>query len=91
MPLVHPINPKSAFAQELREEHAKGLTEGMEKGLSQGLSQGIIEGLERNQIEVIQGMLAKGFDWQTIQDITHLDQSGFEALKVKYSCFHFLK
>jgi len=76
MPLVHPINPKSSFAKELRDERAQGIAE--------GISQGITEGLERDKIEVIEGMLAKGCDWSFIQDITHLDQQGFENLKSKY-------
>ena len=76
MALAHAINPQSAFAQELREER--------QKGVEQGIEQGIIEGLELKQIEVIQGMLAKNFNWQTIKDITHLDQAGFEVLRTKY-------
>ncbi len=39
---------------------------------------------ELEKIKVIQGMLAKGFDWQTIQDITQLDQAGYEALQAKH-------
>jgi len=76
MALAHAINPQSAFAQELREEH--------QKGIERGVEQGIVEGLELNQIEVVQGMLAKNFDWQTIQDITHLDQTAFKALQIKH-------
>ncbi|HSQ43194.1 MAG TPA: PD-(D/E)XK nuclease family transposase [Fibrobacteraceae bacterium] len=57
---------------------------GFEEGISQGISQGITEGLEAKQIDVVAGMLAKGFDWQTIQDITHLDQAGYEELKEKH-------
>ena len=76
MALAHAINPQSAFAQELREER--------QKGVEQGIEQGIIEGLELKQIEVIQGMLAKGCDWQFIQDITHLNPSSFEVLRAKH-------
>jgi len=73
---AHAINPKSPFAQDLREER--------QKGIEQGIEQGIAEGLEMERIEVVQGMLAKGFDWQTISDITHLNQTGFEALRTKH-------
>ncbi len=72
MALAHPIRPDSAFARELREERQKGIDQGMEQGL------------ELEKLEVIQGMLAKGFDWQTIQDITHLDQAGYETLQAKH-------
>lgn len=72
MALAHPIHPDSAFARELREERQKGIDQGMEQGL------------ELEKLEVIQGMLAKGFDWQTIQDITHLDQAGYKALQAKH-------
>jgi len=73
---AHAINPDSPFAQELREEH--------QKGVEQGIDQGIIEGLELEKIEVIQGMLAKGCDWQFIQDITHLNPTSFEELQAKH-------
>ena len=56
----------------------------LDYALQEGLTKGIAEGLELDKIEVVQGMLAKGFDWQTIQDITHLNQTGFELLKAKH-------
>lgn len=72
MALVHSVNPKSAFAKELREEHAKGLQEGVERGLA------------LDKIDVVAGMLANGLDWDLIQKIAHLDQAGYEALSAKY-------
>ena len=63
---------------------SQGLSQGIEQGLSQGIEQGIEKGLALDKIEVIENMLAKGFAWNLIQDITHLDPDGFEALKAKY-------
>lgn len=80
MPLVHPIHPDSTFAKELREEHRKGLQEGIEQGIEQGQKR-----LELEKVAMIQGMLANGLDWTLIQNITHLDQTGFEALQEKLS------
>ena len=68
MALAHPIHPESAFARELREERQKGLE----------------QGLELEKLDVISGMLAKGFDWGTIEAIAHLDQTGYEALIAKH-------
>ena len=76
MALVHPINPNSPFAQELREEHQRGMEQGLEKGIEQGL--------ELDKLDVIGGMLENGLDWAVIQKITHLDRAGYEALKAKH-------
>ncbi len=73
MRFAHPINPNSSFAQELREEFAKGESVGIEQGLERG--QALMK------IEIVEGMLAKGLDWKLIQEITHLDQAAFDALK----------
>jgi len=58
---------------------------GVKKGLEQGLEQGIEQGKELDKIETTQGMLAKGYDWTTITDITHLDQPAYEALRTKHN------
>ncbi len=84
MRFAHPINPNSSFAQELREEFAKGESVGIEKGIEQGIEQGLERGQVLMKIEVVVGMLAKGLDWKLIQEITHLDRAAFEALKQKY-------
>lgn len=76
MRFAHPINPRSSFAQELREERQRGMEEGMEKGMEQGL--------ELDKLDVIRGMLDKGGDWSFMESIVHLDQAGYEALKRKH-------
>ena len=80
MALAHPVHPESAFARELREERQKGLEEGVEQGVGRGLEQG----LELEKLNVIGGMLENGLEWAIIQKITHLDQAGYEALKMKH-------
>jgi len=59
--------------------------DGLAKGLTKGLEQGIAEGLELDKIEVVQGMVANGLDWNLIEKITHLNQADFETLKAKHS------
>lgn len=76
MRFAHPINPNSSFAQELREEFAKGESIGEERGIGKGIA--------LQKIATVQGMLAKGRSWDLIQDVTQLDQAGFEALKKKF-------
>jgi len=72
MALVHPINPLSVFAQELREAKAAGLSEG------------ISQGIEQAKLCDIEKMLAKGFDWSLIQDITSISSAEYETLLAKY-------
>ena len=84
MALVHPINPNSPFAQELREERQKGLEEGLEKGVERGIERGLERGLELDRLDVVGRLLSKGCDWTFIESITHQDQSGYEALKAKH-------
>jgi hypothetical protein len=52
--------------------------------LEEGEAIGLEKGLELEKIEVIQGMLAKNFDWQIIEDITHINEAAYQALKSKY-------
>ena len=84
MALAHPIHPESAFARELREEHQKGMEQGLELGIERGIEQGIEQGLELEKLQIIGGMLENGLEWAIIQKITHLDQAGYKALKIKH-------
>lgn len=56
----------------MREEHCKGVKIGLQRGL------------DLEKIAIIQGMLVKGYGWNVIEDITHLDEAAFCALKEKY-------
>jgi hypothetical protein len=78
MALAHPIHPQSEFARKLREEHAKGIETGIERGI-------VLK--ELHDIEIVQGMLGKKYDWAEIQEITHIDREGYATLLVKHSKF----
>lgn len=56
--LAHPINPNSAFAQELREERAKGVAKGKNEGRSEAT------------LELARKMQAKGIDAKLIAELT---------------------
>ncbi|HSQ41127.1 MAG TPA: Rpn family recombination-promoting nuclease/putative transposase [Fibrobacteraceae bacterium] len=70
--------------QDQRRDMKYALEYKWQKGFEEGISQGIAEGLEVKQIDVVTEMLAKGCDWTFIQDITHLNQTGYEALRKKH-------
>jgi len=50
------------------------------KGKEQGLQQGRAEGAQQNAIETAKRMKAKGFDIQTIADLTQLSVDDIEKL-----------
>jgi len=77
MALAHPIHPKSAFAQELREERAKGISQ----GITQGITQGLTQGAQQKQLEVIERMLSKGSTWDFITDVTGMNKQEFDTLR----------
>jgi lambda repressor-like predicted transcriptional regulator len=85
MRFAHPINPDSSFAQELREEFAKGKACGVEEGREEGMEQGFERGLALGKLELVQSLLAKGCDWDFIQSVTQLNQADFEALQTKFA------
>jgi hypothetical protein len=60
-----------------------GFEQGIERGIEQGVDIGLQRGLDLEKIEVIQKMLAKNYDWISIQEITQVDQTGFDALLAK--------
>jgi len=62
----------------------KGINEGLSQGIEQGIEQGLERGLAIEKISVVEGMLAKGCDWNFIRDITGLDDKTYHALKMKY-------
>ena len=79
MALAHPIHPKSAFAQELREERAKGISQ----GITQGITQGLTQGTKQTKLDVIERMLANGFAWDIIHKVTGIEQREYETLRKK--------
>ncbi|EMT46444.1 hypothetical protein [Anoxybacillus flavithermus] len=55
----------------------KGLREGVERGLQQGLQQG----LQLEKRHIAKKMLEKGYDIQTIHELTELSVEEIERLK----------
>ena len=49
---------------------SEGLTEGKAEGLAEGRKEGRKEGIESNTIEIIQNMLNKRIDYETISEIS---------------------
>lgn len=56
----------------LRAGHEEGHKEGHEEGMKEGIKKGRETGIELGKRQVVKNMLAKGFDMQTISDITGL-------------------
>ena len=82
-------NSKILYAEKIGTERGmekglkKGMKEGMKKGIKEGLEKGIEkgfqEGKKNNQLMIVQNMLNKGFDKETIIEITGitLDELNF--------------
>ncbi len=81
-PLVEDLNED--VAMRYKTGHQLDMEETFQKGIEQGLEQGLQRGLDLEKIAIIQGMLVKGYGWNVIEDITHLDEAAFCALKEKY-------
>jgi hypothetical protein len=73
------------FTKEPIFEHSEQEYNSMQNALDYAVREGFIEGLEQDKIEVVQGMLANGLDWNLIDKITHLCKADFEVLKTKHS------
>ncbi len=59
---------------------APAYRKGVEEGIKQGLEQGLEQGAAQRNIEIARAMLAKGFDTDTIADLTGLDAEDIKAL-----------
>lgn len=69
----------------LREEREKAMREGMKEGMKEGLKEGIKEGMKEGMKEgvkqIARNMLEKGFDEETIMDVTGLTKEEIRRLK----------
>ena len=54
---------------------------GMEKGIEKGIEKGMEKGMEKAKLDVAKRMLAKGFDADTIHELTGLPLETIEQLK----------
>ncbi len=59
----------------------QGLKQGMKQGMKQGLKQGRQEGIEEGKLDVVKRMLAKGYDVDTIHELTGLPMEKIERMK----------
>ncbi len=61
----------------------RGREQGIEQGILQGIEKGILQGIERGiemtKFEVVSKLYAKGFDWESISELTGITQEKFEA------------
>ncbi|EPR27713.1 hypothetical protein I656_02648 [Geobacillus sp. WSUCF1] len=59
----------------------QGIEQGLKQGLKQGMKQGRQEGIEEGKLDVVKRMLAKGYDVDTIHELTGLPIEKIERMK----------
>jgi len=77
------MNERDILAQKdfaVKEALAKGEAKGRSEGLVEGEAKGRTEGREEGKRETAKNMLAKGFDKNTICEITGLSQKEIQCL-----------
>ena len=72
---------KAMFTQrEIDNYTAPAYRKGIEEGIAQGIEQGIEQGAAKEKENIARAMLAKGFDADTIADLTGLGAEEIKAL-----------
>ena len=69
------INRMIAFAED------KGEQRGMEKGIEKGMEKGIEQGIEKEKLSLAKRMLEKGYEVETVAELTELSVPAIQALK----------
>ncbi|AWO75027.1 transposase [Geobacillus thermoleovorans] len=59
----------------------QGIKQGMKQGMKQGIEQGRQKGIEEGKIDIAKKMLAKGYDVDTIHELTGLPVEKIERVK----------
>ncbi|MFC0297657.1 Rpn family recombination-promoting nuclease/putative transposase [Geobacillus jurassicus] len=59
----------------------KGIQQGVKQGIEQGIKQGRQQGIEEGKLDVVKRMLAKGYDVETIHELTGLPVEKIEKVK----------
>ncbi|MED4269589.1 Rpn family recombination-promoting nuclease/putative transposase [Geobacillus stearothermophilus] len=59
----------------------KGIEQGVKQGIKQGIKQGRQQGIEEGKLDVVKRMLAKGYDVDTIHELTGLPMEKIERMK----------
>ena len=77
------INRMIAFAEDKGEQRGmeKGIEKGMEKGMKKGMEKGIEQGIEKEKLSLAKRMLEKGYDVETVAELTELSVPAIQALK----------
>lgn len=65
----------------VREEREKAMQEGMKEGMKEGLKEGLKEGVKEGVKRTARNMLEKGFDEETIMEVTGLTKEEILLLK----------
>ena len=71
---------RDGMKQGLREGLEQGIRQGKEQGIKEGLEQGIKQGKEQEKVELAKKMKEKGFDIDTIIEITQLTKEQIESI-----------
>lgn len=59
----------------------RGMEKGIQQGVKQGMKQGRQKGIEEGKLDVVKRMLAKGYDVDTIHELTGLPVEKIERVK----------
>ena len=78
-----PIWERDILNEGMEKGMQKGMQKGMEKGLEKGVKKGLVKGANEEKIRTARMMIEKGFDINTILDITGLDKKKLEKLTTK--------
>jgi predicted transposase/invertase (TIGR01784 family) len=69
------------LAQAVAQAKEEGIKEGIEKGLEEGIEKGIEKGLEEGVTKVVRNLLQKGFDMETIVQVSGLSKEDIDKLR----------
>ena len=59
----------------------RGMEKGIQQGIEQGMKQGRQQGIEEGKLDVVKRMLAKGYDVDTIHELTGLPVETIEKVR----------
>ena len=66
----------------LEERYARdGMARGLEQGMEQGVEQGVKQGILRGRIATVEDMLARGASWETVTQLTGVDETRLIRLR----------
>ncbi|RXS88554.1 Rpn family recombination-promoting nuclease/putative transposase [Geobacillus sp. PK12] len=72
---------EKGIQQGVKQGIEQGLKQGIKQGMKQGIEQGRQKGIEEGKIDIAKKMLAKGYDVDTIHELTGLPAEKIEQLK----------